>query len=214
MTSATPMPWAPPRDPWTIEARAVVTALASDPVLGLTAEEAADRLRRYGPNELRARARKPAWRLLAEQFTNAMILVLIGAAVDHRVDRRPEGHGRHPGAIVVLNGIVGFVQEFRAERAMDALAQMTSPSARGRPRRRGRHRRGGRARAGRPRPAHDRRRRDGRHAPARGPIPADQRGRPDRRVRTGRARRPLALGSVTAAVNSPTSGTWPSAARP
>ena len=115
--------------PWRSEARDVAAGLASDPAAGITAEEARARLERHGPNALRARAVKPAWRLLLEQFTNAMILVLIAAAVitaaigdlkDTIVIL----------AIVALNGLVGFVQEFRAEKAMDALKRMTSPSTR------------------------------------------------------------------------------------
>jgi P-type Ca2+ transporter type 2C len=47
---------------------AVADALATDPAASLTATEAADRLERVGPNELVERGRKPAWRLLAEQF--------------------------------------------------------------------------------------------------------------------------------------------------
>ena len=116
-------------EPWTMEAGEVVRALASDDVAGLTPEEARVRLERYGPNELRARAVKPAWRLLLEQFTNAMILVLIGAAVITTL----LGDLKDTVvilAIVVLNGIVGFVQEYRAEKAMDALKRMTSPTSR------------------------------------------------------------------------------------
>ncbi len=116
-------------DPWTIEARDVAAALGSDPVTGLTSFEARVRLERDGPNELLARAVKPAWRLFAEQFTNAMILVLIGAAVITAVI----GDLKDTVvilAIVALNGIVGFVQEYQAEKAMDALKRMTSPSSR------------------------------------------------------------------------------------
>ncbi len=112
-----------------MDGRAVATALLSDPVNGLAPDEARARLDRYGPNELRARAVKPAWRLFVEQFTNAMILVLIGAAIITAAI----GHLKDTVvilAIVALNGIVGFVQDYRAEKAMDALKRMTSPSTR------------------------------------------------------------------------------------
>ena len=119
---------APAPEPWAVEASAVVAAFDSDPVRGLTAGEAAARLLAHGPNELRAHAQKPVWRLFAEQFTNAMILVLIGAGLITAVI----GDLKDTiviGAIVALNGIVGFVQEYRAEQAMEALSRMTSPTA-------------------------------------------------------------------------------------
>jgi Ca2+-transporting ATPase len=99
--------------PWLIDARAVASALGSDPVAGLTPEEAAGRLASVGPNVLRAKKARPAWRLLIEQFTNAMILVLLGAAIITALI----GDLKDTIvilAIVVLNGIVGFVQEYRA----------------------------------------------------------------------------------------------------
>ena len=67
--------------PWAVPAEAVAEALATDPAAGLTATEAAARLERFGPNELVERGRKPAWRLLAEQFANTMILVLVAAGL-------------------------------------------------------------------------------------------------------------------------------------
>jgi magnesium-transporting ATPase (P-type) len=66
---------------WAMPAEAVAAALATDPAAGLTATEAAARLERFGPNELVERGRKPAWRLLAEQFANTMILVLVAAGL-------------------------------------------------------------------------------------------------------------------------------------
>ena len=117
------------RDPWAVDALEVAAALGSDADRGLDPDEARDRLIAHGPNELEARAAKPAWRLLAEQFTNAMILVLLGAAAITAAI----GDLKDTAiilSIVVLNGIIGFVQEYRAEQAMDALKRMTSPSAR------------------------------------------------------------------------------------
>ena len=117
------------RDPWAIDAQEVVAALGSDADRGLDPDEARHRLIAHGPNELEARAAKPAWRLLAEQFTNAMILVLLGAAAITAAI----GDLKDTAiilVIVVLNGLIGFVQEYRAGQAMDALKRMTSPSAR------------------------------------------------------------------------------------
>jgi Ca2+-transporting ATPase len=113
--------------PWAVPVEAVVAALATDPAAGLTADEAAARLARWGPNELVERGRKPAWRLLAEQFANTMILVLVAAAAVTAAI----GDLKDTAvilAIVVLNAVVGFVQEYRAEQAMAALKAMAAPS--------------------------------------------------------------------------------------
>ena len=116
-------------DPWAADAREVAAALGSDAVLGLNDAEARDRLLTYGPNELEEHVSASPWRLLAEQFTNAMILVLLGAAAITAAI----GDLKDTAIILVivaLNGIIGFVQEYRAEQAMDALKRMTSPSTR------------------------------------------------------------------------------------
>ena len=114
---------------WTRGAVDVATALGTDPVRGLTADEAAARLAQYGRNELVEKDKRPTWRLLLEQFTNAMIIVLLVAAVITAL----LGDLKDTAvilAIVVLNGVVGFVQEYRAEQAIDALKAMSSPTAR------------------------------------------------------------------------------------
>jgi Ca2+-transporting ATPase len=107
----------------------VAASLQADPVAGLTEGEAARRLLLHGPNELAEGRRRSAWRVLASQFFDTMIAVLVVAGVitawlgdlkDTLVI----------AAIVVLNGIVGFVQEWRAEEAMAALKALTSPMAR------------------------------------------------------------------------------------
>ena len=116
-------------EPWAVDAPQVAVALGSDADLGLDPDEARRRLVEDGPNELEERAGKPAWRLLAEQFTNAMILVLLGAAAITAAI----GDLKDTAIILIivaLNGLIGFVQEYRAGQAMDALKRMTSPSAR------------------------------------------------------------------------------------
>ncbi len=115
--------------PWALARGAVIEALATDAEAGLSAAEVVRRLARAGPNELVERGRKPPWRLLIEQFTNTMIVVLVIAATVTAVI------GDLKDTIVILaivavNGVIGFVQEYRAEQAMAALKQMTSPSAR------------------------------------------------------------------------------------
>jgi Ca2+-transporting ATPase len=115
--------------PWRATPEAVAQALEADPRAGLTDDVAAERLAAHGPNELVERAGRPTWRLFLDQFTSPMILVLIGAAVVTALI----GHTKDTIvilAIVVFNGIVGFVQEYRAEEAMEALKRMSSPAAR------------------------------------------------------------------------------------
>jgi P-type Ca2+ transporter type 2C len=95
---------------------------------GLPETEAAQRLVRHGPNVLQEKPPKSPWRMLAEQFTDFMILVLIAAAVVSGA----VGDLKDTltiAVIVILNALIGFTQEFRAERAMAALRQMTGSYA-------------------------------------------------------------------------------------
>jgi len=107
----------------------VLHALAVDPVQGLTAAEAAARLAQKGPNALiEGRRRGPA-RMLLDQFTDFMIVVLLAAAVVSGVI------GDVTDTIVilvivVLNAVIGFIQEYRAEVAIAALRQLAAPVAR------------------------------------------------------------------------------------
>ena len=103
--------------------------LDTDLGAGLTTPDAAARLERTGPNVLQESGRRHPLAMLASQFTDFMILVLIAAAVIAGAIGEPQD----TIAIVViifLNGIIGFVQEYRAERAMAALKKMSSPQAR------------------------------------------------------------------------------------
>ncbi len=106
----------------------ILRALGADPVHGLTASEAAARLATHGPNALVEGRRRGPLRMLVDQFTDFMIAVLLIAAVvsgmigdvtDTIVIL----------VIVVLNAVVGFIQEYRAEAAIAALRQMAAPLA-------------------------------------------------------------------------------------
>ena len=116
--------------PWhTVAATAVSAHFEVDPDAGLAAGDAAERAKRYGPNTLREAAARSPWRMLLDQFADFMIVVLIVAAIVSGVI----GDVKDTLAIVVivlLNAIIGFVQEFRAERAMAALRKMTASTAR------------------------------------------------------------------------------------
>jgi Ca2+-transporting ATPase len=96
---------------------------------GLTQAEAKARLETHGPNELKERRGKSALVMLGEQFSETMVLILIAAAVISAF----LGKGTETAAIlaiVVLFAVLGFVQEYRAERAMAALKQLAVPLVR------------------------------------------------------------------------------------
>jgi Ca2+-transporting ATPase len=95
---------------------------------GLSREEAARRLEVHGPNILKEMEKRGVFMMFVDQFTDFMILVLIAAAVISGII----GDITDTIAIVViviLNAVIGFVQEYRAEKAMAALKKMASPSA-------------------------------------------------------------------------------------
>jgi Ca2+-transporting ATPase len=95
---------------------------------GLSTDEATRRLALYGPNVIEEHHRRGLGRMLLDQFTDFMIIVLIVAAVVSGLIGEP------PDAvaivvIVLLNGVIGFVQEYRAERAVAALKLLAAPQA-------------------------------------------------------------------------------------
>jgi len=95
---------------------------------GLTQEEAARRQEQYGVNELAEGQRISPWLLFLNQFKDFMMLILMGATLISGI------LGEYLDAvtiiaIIVLNGVLGFVQEFRAERSLRALKQLSAPHA-------------------------------------------------------------------------------------
>jgi len=106
----------------------VLSRLNSDPQTGLDAGHAARLLETCGPNELRASKSTPAWRMFLGQFNDFMIWVLLAAALIAAF----EGEVIDAiaiGTILLINGILGFVQEYRAEQALEALRQLSAPTA-------------------------------------------------------------------------------------
>jgi Ca2+-transporting ATPase len=96
---------------------------------GLAAHEAQRRLATHGANELLEGERRSPWLMLAGQFTDFMILVLLAAAVVAGLVGEPEDSIAIV-VIVVLNAVIGFVQEYRAEQTMAALRRLGAPHAR------------------------------------------------------------------------------------
>jgi len=106
-----------------------VRALNTDPQYGLTTEEARRRFSQFGPNELAERPRPGFWRMLLDQFNNFLVLLLIAAALISLVLGEIE-ETVAIFAIVLLNAILGVIQERRAEEALAALKKMAAPDAR------------------------------------------------------------------------------------
>ena len=108
--------------------------LESNPSHGLDSQTVADRQHIYGPNELEELGGRPPWRILLDQFTNIMLLMLIAVAVVSGVlSFRNQEFPKDAiaiFAIVILNGVLGYFQESRAEKALAALKKMASPSVR------------------------------------------------------------------------------------
>jgi len=105
-----------------------VLTVTGSSVNGLRSEDASLKLAEFGPNELQEKKKKPAWVLFLHQFKDFMILVLMAAAVIAGVA------GDLTDTIIILvivllNAIVGFVQEYRAEKAMDALKKIAALQA-------------------------------------------------------------------------------------
>jgi magnesium-transporting ATPase (P-type) len=90
---------------------------------GLSTEEAARRLRLYGPNQILKKSGESVWTLLWRQINNPLIWVLLASGTIAVVLGKITD-GLVVLSVVVINGIIGFIQEFRAGRAIEALSGM------------------------------------------------------------------------------------------
>jgi Ca2+-transporting ATPase len=113
----------------------VLAALGSDPSAGLGEEEARARLEKFGRNELAAEKPVPAWRRFLAQFQDVLVILLLAATLISAVLWLYERESVLPYeamaifAVVLLNAVMGFVQESRAEQAVAALRQMSAAHA-------------------------------------------------------------------------------------
>ena len=106
----------------------LLASFESDPVRGLSRAEAQARLVSLGSNELREQPRPGFWALLWDQFNNYLVIILIAAAIISFV------LGEYVDSlaimvIVLLNAVIGVVQESKAEQALEALQKMAAPRA-------------------------------------------------------------------------------------
>jgi Ca2+-transporting ATPase len=115
--------------PHAVEADSVIAALASEPRRGLTSAQAAQRRVEHGANELAAEKPVPLWQKFLGQFREIVIWILIvAAAISGALGEWVDTAAIL--AIVLLNGVLGFLQEERAERALAALQRLAAPLTR------------------------------------------------------------------------------------
>ncbi|MEW5705251.1 MAG: cation-translocating P-type ATPase [Actinomycetota bacterium] len=95
---------------------------------GLSSLEAKRRLEKFGPNELKKKKKRTPLLMILDQFKDFLIITLLFAAIIAGVVGEPVD-ALAILAIVVLNAIIGFIQEFRAEKAIEALRLMAAPTA-------------------------------------------------------------------------------------
>jgi Ca2+-transporting ATPase len=123
-------------EPYQLPAERVVSELGVDPTHGLSAAEAQARIQQHGRNELPSEPPTPAWQRFLGQLRDPLTILLLVATVVSFVAWVFERETPIPYeaivilAIVILNGVLGFVQENRAEQAVAALQAMAAPTAR------------------------------------------------------------------------------------
>src|SRR5262245_237767 len=134
--AAAPAP-TPAAAPHPQSAPSVIAALGSDIARGLSGAEARRRLEQYGPNRLKSAPETPWWTRLLEQFQNFLVIILLVATVISMVEwllQDPRETALPYEAIVillivVLNALLGFFQEARAERSVRALMALAAPQS-------------------------------------------------------------------------------------
>jgi Ca2+-transporting ATPase len=125
-----------PLAPWTLTPLEVAAEFDTDLDSGLSAADAARRLAEFGPNELEQEPPRPAWRGLVDQFLDPLVALLLVAIVVSLLAWWFDGADKTPieaiviAAIVIANAVLGFWQERKAERAVDALRDLTASHVR------------------------------------------------------------------------------------
>ena len=125
-------------DPSLTEANKVAKALDVDTNTGLSSAEAQRRLEKFGPNQLASAPPVPEWKKFLAQFQDPLVYLLLAATVISLIAWFIErSHGTAGEVlpfdaiviilILIVNAVLGYIQEARAEQAVEALAQMTAP---------------------------------------------------------------------------------------
>lgn len=133
----------PPQiDPSLADAQAVAASLGVDPNTGLSQAEAERRLAQYGPNELASAPPVPKWKKFLAQFKDPLVYLLLAATgislIAWFIERANATLGAEGGEalpfdaivivlILIVNAVLGYIQESKAEEAVEALSQMTAP---------------------------------------------------------------------------------------
>lgn len=128
MSSNSPSSW------HTVAIDKTLQQLSSNKDAGLSGQQVSERLQQYGSNELEETGGRSPWSIFIDQFTNIMLLMLMGVAVvsaflDLKSNTFPKD-AIAIFAIVILNGILGYFQESSAEKALAALKNLASPLVR------------------------------------------------------------------------------------
>ena len=129
-------------DPSLTDAQAVADALNVDPNTGLSQAEAERRLAKFGPNELASAPPVPKWKKFLAQFRDPLVYLLLAATaislIAWFIERANAASGTEGGEILpfdaivivlilIVNAVLGYIQESKAEQAVEALSQMTAP---------------------------------------------------------------------------------------
>ena len=114
--------------PYRMNIQEVVQETYSDLDKGLSEQEAAARLRDQGKNELLKKKKETVFQMFLEQFQDPMVIILIiGAIVS--IFLKEYIDASIILTVIILNAIIGVVQEFKAEKAIDALEKLSTPKA-------------------------------------------------------------------------------------
>jgi P-type Ca2+ transporter type 2C len=113
-----------------MDADAVEQRLGVDPASGLSASEAAERLRSRGPNKLAGTKKESGFKAFVRQYQDFMQIILLGAAIVNAIVTDETGTTVLLAGLTVLNAVIGLRQEAKAEESVAALAQMMKTIAR------------------------------------------------------------------------------------